>query len=149
MRQIFQIITIGLLTFLLACKSDRNESADDFLIPDPRLLDFITSDTNVKRAIAKTVDHLTKEESGTKMSDFYLDSISIKSDTIILMINHADYYTEWRLMKAEEKRQKELKERGDTLIEVMWVPPTGNWSGKDRAIIYLTKKDSIIDMLYQ
>lgn len=149
MRQIFQIITIGLLTFLIACGADKSESADDFSIPDPSILDFKTSDTNVNLAISKTLDYLNKVESDTELKDFYLDSVNVKPDSIVLMINHAEYYLEWRLMKEEEKKQNDLKEKENTIIEEIWIPMTGNWSRKDRTIIYLITKDSIIDILNQ
>jgi hypothetical protein len=112
-------------------------------------VDFDPSDVVIKRATIKVQDYLTIKESHSDINDFYLDSIYVKRDTIILMINHADYYIEWRMMKEEESRQKDLRERGDTELEVLWAPPTGNWSGKDRTILYLSKTDSIIDVLYQ
>lgn len=148
MKKISQI-TFGLLTLLFACNVDKPKTTDNFPIPDPRLVDFDPSDSIIKRATIKVRDYLTTTEDKVNINDFYLDSAYVKADTIILMINHVDYYVEWRLMKEEEKRQKELKARGDTITEILWVPPIGNWSGRDRTILYLIKKDSIIDILYQ
>ena len=147
MKQISQIF-FGLLTFLMACKVDKKNVTDQFPIPDPRLVDYDTSDINIKRAITKTKDYLAIKETDVNLTDFYLDSLYVKRDTIVLMINHIDAYEIWRAMKEDEKRQKEMEARGDALIEI-YVPPTGNWSGRDRAILYLVKKDSIIDVLYQ
>lgn len=148
MKQISQI-AFGLLTLLLACKVDKSKPTDNFPIPDPRLVDFDPPDSMLRRATRKVRDYLTIKENNVDIKDFYLDSAYIKADTVILMINHVDYYKEWRLMKEDEKRQKELKAKGDTIKEILWVPPTGNWSGRDRTILYLIKKDSIIDILYQ
>lgn len=136
------------MTLLLACKAEKTTVTDNFPIPDPRLVDFDTTDTNIQRAITKARDYLSVLEKDTNISDFYLDSLYVTSDTIVIMINHVDYYDTWRALKQDEKRQKELEAKGDTLIEI-FAPPTGNWSGRDRAILYLIKKDSIIDVLYQ
>lgn len=148
MRKIPKII-FGVLTIFLSCKTDKDKTTDNFPIPDPKLVDFDTSDIVIKRATIKVRDYLTLKEGDTSINDFYLDSVYVKMDTIILLINHADYYVEWRMMKEEESRMMQLEGRGDTLVEALWVPPTGNWSGRDRTILYLHKMDSIIDILYQ
>jgi hypothetical protein len=149
MRQI-SIAIFGLLTILVSCRqSASKETTDSFQIPDPRLVDVDTADIVIRRAIIRTRDYLTTKERDTNINDFYLDSLYVKTDTVILLINHADYYVEWRQMMEELKRQKELRAKGDSTFEFLYGPPAGNWSGKDRAILYLTDADSIIDVLYQ
>ncbi len=78
-----------------------------------------------------------------------MDSVYTSMDTVMLLINHEDYYIEWRKMKEEDERQRMLKKKDDDFIEYLFVIPTGNWSGKDRAILYLIKSDSLIDIKYQ
>lgn len=148
MRQISQVF-FGLVFILLACKADKRNMMEEFSIPDPRLMDYSTSDININRAITKISAYLVMKERDIDINDFYLDSLYMKSDTIVVMINHFDFYKTWHDMKQEEKRQKQLKARGDTLIEILFLPPSGNWSGRDRTILYLIKKDSIIDILDQ
>ena len=148
MRQI-SVTIFGLLTILLSCKPENKETTNNFQIPDQRLIDFDTSDTIIRRAVISARDYLTTKERDTNINNFYLDSLYVKSDTVILLVNHADYYIEWRKMKEEQERQKQLRAKGDTVFTFLYGPPAGNWSGKDRAILYLIKADSIIDILYQ
>lgn len=135
-----QAIYILLLLFalFLGCKSNNEKSIERLSITDPKLVEFETTDTIVKQAVIKAINYLSKEENKTDIKDFYLNEIKIHQDTIKLMINHADYYLVKQMMEEEEKTD-----------EFLWMPPTGNWSGKDRTILYLTKKDSIIDVLDQ
>lgn len=52
-------------------------------------------------------------------------------------------------VNKELDRIEALEESGDSAVDNVYISSTGNWSGKDRALLYLTKEDSLIDVLYQ
>ena len=148
-------LIIGTLLILSSCATDKRPSdygpleiPDPIEIPDPKLVDYNSDNLIVMRAVEKARGYLEQHEKGTNMTEFYLQKVEVKADTIVLMINHADYYVEVAYQKAGEERMKRQEENGDTLI-LLYVPPTGNYSGMDRTILYLIKQDSIIDILYQ
>jgi len=142
------LLFFGLFAILLACKTDKEIGTEEFSIPDPRLVDFDTSSTQIQHAVGKVRDYLAMKEKDVSVNTFYLDSLYTKGDTIVMKIVHVDYYEVLRQMKEEEGIRKEAAARGDTNVQ-LWIPPSGNWSGRDRTIRYLIKKDSIIDGLYQ
>jgi hypothetical protein len=141
-------IIFALCVICFSCGLERSEKANkgkEYLIPDIEFNKFTTSDSTMMTAVARARAYLATTDNG----NFYLDSIYTRADTVVMMVNHEDYYIEWRRMKEEEERQRKIKENGDTVKDYLWVPPNGSWSGKDRAILYLSRKDSLIDVLFQ
>ena len=122
---------------------------DKVTISDPRLIDFRTEEPNLKKALERVIKYITEKEG--EIQNFYLDSLYMKEDTVILQINHVDYYSVLAQAEKERKRIEELEkeDNNEEFIEILFLPPTGNWSGKDRTLLYLIEKDSLIDILYQ
>lgn len=101
------------------------------------------------KAIERIKNYLVKNEPEVSIDEFFVDKIEQKGDTVVVHVHHYNYYVELAKVNKEFDRIKSFEERGDSTIGSIYIPPTGNWSGKDRALFYLIKKDSLIDMLYQ
>lgn len=137
-----------IFTILLACQTDKQIGGGEFVISDPRLIDFDTSNTDIQYAVGRVQNYLKMKEKDFGINTFYVDSLYVKGDTIIIKIKQFDYYEVLQELKESERIRKEADAIGDTNVR-LWIPPTGNWSGHDRMIQYLVSKDSIIDILYQ
>ncbi len=143
-------LQLALFTLLLvfhSCGPQATESKS-LVIPDPKLIEYKTTDGVLAKAVARAQEYLKIKEGGDFISDFYLDSIFVRGDTVELWINHKRHYEVLEYFNKELAKEREAAARGDTLIAIN-PPPTGNWSGKDRAILYMTKTDSLVDLLVQ
>ena len=141
-----------MITFfsLLTCCTPNTKDVEKnaFKMPDPRLTDYRTDNAMVQKAIEEARDYLAIREQGVSLSYWYLADTKVNVDTVLLMIKHADYYSELKRLHEAKERESELLKKGDSTF-ILYVPPNGNWSGRDRTILYLIKEESIVDILDQ
>src|SRR5690606_29631149 len=105
------------------------------------LAEYSSQDSVVQKSIDRIKDHIAQSEPNERIADFFVDQVERKLDTVVVYLNHVDYYVERDKVDKEFARIDSLKKQGaDSLIGNIYVPPTGNWSGKDRMILYLTKR---------
>lgn len=145
--KIFIYIIIQFL-LLVSCGADKKVSVDKVHTP-PTIVEYNGESTVESKAIERIKNYLVKKDPEVSIDEFFVDKIEKKGDTVVVHVHHYNYYVELAKVNREFDRTKILEERGDSAVGRVYIPPTGNWSGKDRTIFYLIEKDSLIDMLYQ
>jgi hypothetical protein len=145
-------LAIVQMMILLSCQNNQNQEdgRKESLKTAPTLVEYSSQDSAVRKSIDRIKDHLAQSEPNDKLTDFFVERVERRQDTVVVFVNHIDYYIQRDKFEKEFVRIDSLKKLGaDSLIGNVNVPPTGNWSGKDRMILYLTKKDTLIDLLAQ
>ena len=137
-----------LTTTLLSCGNNKLKKGDPIKTGKP-IEAYYGNDSLEMKAIQRIKEYLVENEPQVTLAEFYVDTIQGKQDTIVVFVRHYDYYVERDRADKGLARIKRLEEQGATEIDSIYVPPTGNWSGMDRTMLYLVKKDSLIDILYQ
>lgn len=140
------------LMILLSCRNIDNQEVGrkDSVKTPVNLTEYSSQDSVVQKSIDRIKDYLAKGEPNEKIADFFVDHVELGLDTVVVYVKHIDYYIERDKVDKEFARIDSLKKQGaDSLIGNINVPPTGNWSGKDRMILYLRKRDTLIDLLVQ
>jgi hypothetical protein len=145
-------LAIVQLMILLSCRNIDNQEVRirESVKTPTNLAEYSSQDSVVRKTINRIKDHLAQSEPNDQITDFFVDKVERRLDTVVVYVNHIDYYLERDKVDREFARIDSLQRQGaDSLIGIIYVPPTGNWSGKDRMIVYLTKGDTLIDLLVQ
>lgn len=138
-----------LIPCLVSCENGSSANETDQIETGTSIEHYWSNDSTESKAIQKIRKYLMKNEADVPVSEFFIDTVERKKDSIVVHINHYDYYVELDQSKKEAGRIKKLEEEGVSEIDLEYVPPTGNWSGRDRIMLYLPFRDSLIDLLYQ
>lgn len=145
-------LAIVKLIILLSCRNTDNQedgTIESVKMPTT-LAEYSSHDSVLQKSIDRIKDHLKQSSPNDRIADFFVDRVERRLDTVVVYVNHINYYVERDKVDKEFDRIDSLKKQGaDSLIGNINVPPTGNWSGKDRMILYLTKRDTLIDLLSQ
>ena len=102
-----------------------------------------SSNTEFSRAVGKIKEYLLKIN--VPIDSMYLVAVdSISRDEWKFRLIHYDNFLIQAQVEAEEKRIDSLEEAGVTEYYV-YPPPTGNWGGHDRTLVYSTIDHQIIE----
>ena len=145
-------LAIVQLVIFLSCQNahSKEDGRKESIKTPTNLAEYSSQDSVVQKSIDLIKDHLAQSEPNDRLNDFFVDRVERRQDTVVIYVNHIGYYVERDKVNKEFARIDSLKKQGaDSLIGNIYVPPTGNWSGKDRMILYLMEKDTLIDLLSQ
>ena len=134
---------------LIGCGTDNHRTTESKVLTPSKIAEYNGRDAMESKAIERIKSYLIENEPEVNIKDFYVDKIETKADTVIVNVHHYNYYVVLHRITKETNRIKALESSSDSAVYNVYTPPTGNWSGKDRVLLYLTKEDSLIDVLYQ
>jgi hypothetical protein len=142
MRYILPSILIILI--LSGCNSDRSTATESKLeIKEPKLSEIKSSNTEFSQAIKSIKKYLIKLNVPVD-SMYYVGIDSTHKNKWEFRLIYYDNYKIQAKSDAEKKRIDSLEKAGVTEYYFNFIPPTGNWGGYDRTIVYSTSKQEII-----
>lgn len=145
MRQILP--TLLLILILTGCNIDRTTTTESKLdIKEPKLLDIKSSNSEFSHAIHIIQKHLIKLNVPID-SMYFLGVDSTSEEEWKFHLIHYNNYLVQAESEVEQKRIDSLEKAGVTEYYLKFVPPSGNWGGYDRTIIYSRRELQITDDL--
>ncbi|MEP4531493.1 MAG: hypothetical protein ABJ004_00295 [Cyclobacteriaceae bacterium] len=132
------LLTIQILLILASCNpQDGSNRTTDLKIQEPKLSELTSSN-----AIEITKEHLTRLN--VPIDSMYLIGIDSTNKQLweIRVIHYNNFLIQAEYEK-EKKRIDSLEQAGITEYTLNFIPPTGNWGGYDRTLIYSTTERRI------
>ena len=112
-------------------------------IDSPKLLDYNVDSEQMTTAIDQIIEHLKNEN--VPVDSMYLYRIdTADSNGWEFELVHYNHFVIMQEVEINNKRVDSLEKAGVDFIEI-YAPPTGNWGGHDRTIIYSPKEKAIIE----
>jgi hypothetical protein len=145
------LLTIQLLLILASCnpKEIGSNRTTDLKIKEPKLSELTSSNYELSNAIELTKEHLTRLN--IPIDSMYLVGIdSTKKQLWEIRVIHYNNFLIQAESEEEKKRIDSLERAGITEYTLNFIPPTGNWGGHDRTLMYSTTERRItVDLVDQ
>lgn len=136
--------TLLIILVLTGCNSDRTTTTETKLvIKEPKLSELKSSNAEFSQAIDIIQKHLI-ELNVPIDSMYYVVVDSTSGEEWEFRLIHYNNYLIQALSEAEKKRIDSLERAGVTEFYLDFIPPSGNWGGYDRTIVYSILKNEII-----
>lgn len=136
--------TFQILFILAGCNSLVNKSTQTTYlnIDEPKISEINSSNSEFLQAINIAKEHLTKLSVPID-SMYFIGIDSTTKEEWKLRFVHYDNYLEQAEYDTVMKRIDSLEKAGVENYTLNYVPPTGNWGGYDRTLIYSTTEHKI------
>lgn len=138
-------LKILIILILTGCNSgiSTNTETTKLDIKEPKLSELKSSNTEFSKAIYVIQEHLAKLNVPID-SIYYVGVDSTSGEEWEFRFIHYNNYIIQAEADAEKKRIDSLEKAGVTEYYLNFIPPTGNWGGYDRTIVYSSLKHEII-----
>lgn len=142
------ILLFHIILSLSACSWKKNSISkeENLHITDLKILEIDSTNTEFFRAIGKIKRYLVKLN--VPIDSMYVVGVdSVSRDEWKFRLIHYDSFLIQAQIEAEEQRIDSLEKAGVTDYYLNFIPPTGNWGGHDRTLVYSTIEHEIIEDL--
>ncbi|MTI19788.1 hypothetical protein E1176_02015 [Fulvivirga sp. RKSG066] len=146
MRHFIYPLTIFISSVLISC----NKTIDKPIIyisdiEFPLVSDFQSNDSLTFQAWKEVKNYLTKKDE--PLDSMFITGTEYDSSEqfIVFYVTHFDSF----LLKRKLEIQDSINEANSNTDYNWAVPPTGNWSGHDRTMIFRIQDEELSDLLVQ